>query len=256
MVRTRTFTTKKVAMESNDAGFRELLKKALLLVARGIGDFADSEEFMEEISKINEEMAEKYGCAISNIIMTTKVVTAEIEIIDENKPAQRSKATPKIDVGTAEDKEFLRELKISANEAEISELKADLEKARQGNGDPAPEGKTQQTDSGPIFSGGAKNQPKKLTDLRSLEEIIDSILGFAYKLNWDSRLFFANNLNATLSGQVPHFPENERLADDKFWLSKVEELIKVSVDAKKNKSAFLNLELIFKKIYESQESGT
>lgn len=243
-------------MESNDAGLRELLKKARLLVARGIGDFADSEEFMEEISKINEEMAEKYGCAISNITTTIEVVTAEIEIIDQNKPAQRSKATPKIDVGTAEDREFLRGLKISADEAEISELKADLERARQGNGDPAPKGRTQQTDSGPIFSGGAKNQPKKLTDLRSLEEIIDSILGFAYKLNWDSRLFFANNLNAMFGELAPHFPEDEQLVDDKFWLSKVEEMIKVLVDAKKNKTAFLNLELLFKKIYEFQESGT
>lgn len=57
---------------------------------------------------------------------------------------------------------------------------------------------------------------KKLTDSRLNEEIINSILTLAQKLEWDSRLFLADNLNASFSGLVPYLPEDEQLADDAF----------------------------------------
>lgn len=242
-------------MGPDDAGLRELLQKARLLIAGGISDFTDSEEFMEEITKINQEMAEKYGRIISHIITATKVITAEAEIIDENQPARKSRTIPRIDVGTAEDRKFLQGLKISANEGEISELRADFERARRGNGDPVPEGRTQQTDTDQTSSDRATNRLRRLTDSRLPEEIINSILGLAYKLDWDNRLFFANNVNTAYGGLASHFPENQQLANDKFWLSKIEELIKVLADAKENKIALLNLEFIFRKIYEGQEGG-
>ncbi len=45
------------------------------------------------------------------------------------------------------------------------------------------------------------------------------------------------------------------MTDDKFWLSKVKELIAVLAGAEENRAAPLNFELLFKKIYESQEGG-
>ncbi|MEX2053340.1 MAG: hypothetical protein WD898_03915 [Candidatus Paceibacterota bacterium] len=207
-------------MDFSDPEFNAIVEKMTLLVGQALPEIMETEEYSDELEKLNALMLKKFGHIITDVIVKVTYKVAEVKETEGESgrtASQQPGVNVSFDIG-AGDMSFLKGLKVSAEPDELEEIERDLQRARERKLLPP--------------ASTESEKPKLETG-----EIINNIRMITRQLDPDARLRVAQGVNGDEESKYwdVKFPENENLINERIWLNCIQEVVNKIVDHSGNK---------------------
>lgn len=245
---------------NREAELKRLRAETRRFVIKNFFRWTRNPEFLAELQRINQEMAEKCGMVIDAIpfAVSTKIITVEESIKKSASIGSELNPDPTGIVG--DDIVFLKKTGIKVTNGEVEELREDLHKALAGilnGGEKAVDeivGANLTTGEGTLLG---RYHRMASEEVRSNEEILASIMRLAINIPIKARYFvaaFLKNHEAMRSLGV-NFPASKSVIEnDGNWLTAVGDtigkLVKEADMYGMGKTMLVIFESLFKKAVE------